>query len=317
VVLAGAAGDQGSFDWPIVLMKPHFQRLFYRWGYTSKAFGLLDLAVRTCGRSTANRVARTVATFYTATNPGIVETVRQNLLLLDPAATARQARSVFQNFAVGLSDYWIAGNVPIAEAASWCTDRAGWNHLETALQHGRGAVLATGHFGLFEYGALLLAEKKLPVTVLTLSEPTRELTDWRADFRRRWGAETIEIGQEAFSSLKVVETLKQNRFCALLVDRPFHGPSLGCPLPNGEMPFSLSAALLAYLAECPIIPVSTHRRADASYALRAHHPIFPERTKPRQENLEEMTRKMAAVLAEDFVGGPEHWFHFCPIHSST
>ena len=43
-----------------------------------------------------------------------------------------------------------------------------------------------------------------PVTVVTLSEHTRELTEWRANFRRRWGAETIEVGPDAFSSLRIV-----------------------------------------------------------------------------------------------------------------
>ncbi len=294
-------------------MTQHFHKLFYRWGYTATTFALLDTISRAVPRPVANAIARLVASGYTATHPDVVETVRQNLLLLDPQADSSQARAVFRNFAVGLSDYWICGHEAVAKTAAWCRQRSGWEHLQAALERGRGAVLATGHFGLFEFGSLLLAEKGLPATVLTLSERTASLTRWRADFRRRWGAETIEIGREAFSSLRVVEALQANRFCALLVDRPFDGPSLDCPAPGGQVPFSLSAALLAYLADCPIIPVSIRRLPDASYALRAHAPIHPQRSRDREAVLRDMTRKMASVLLEDFSACPEQWYQFCPI----
>lgn len=294
-------------------MKPHYQRLFYRWGYTSRTFTLLEHAVKFAGRRLSNTIARQIANFYSATHPGVVETVRRNLLLLNASATTRHARAVFRNFAVGLSDYWLCGLLPVAKTSAWCRERSGMEHLQKARAAGRGAILATGHFGLFEYGALLLAEKNLPISVLTLSEPTPELTRWRADFRRRWGAETIEIRRDPFSSLRVVEALQANRFCAMLVDRPFDGPSIECPVPHGQIPFSLSAALLAHLADCPILPVTVQRLPDASYRLVTHAPIFVDRSLPRQKALESMTREMATVLAADFADAPEQWYHFAPV----
>lgn len=295
-------------------MRPHFERLFYRWGYTSRAFALLEWASRMTGRRAANLVARQIARAYVATNREVVETVRRNLCLLHPQATTAMAAEVFSNFALGLADYWMLGHLPVATTAGWCEQRSGMEHLEAARSGGRGAILATGHFGLFEYGALLLAEKNLPITVLTLSEPTPELTTWRAAYRRRWGAETIEIGTDAFSSLRVVEALRQNRFCALLVDRPFGGPSVQCPLPGGSIPISLSAALLAHLGQCPIVPVTTNRLPGTEiYRMAAHAPIHLDATLPREEALASATREMARVLSLDFCQHPTSWYHFAPI----
>lgn len=296
----------------------HTERLFYRWGYTSAAFALLSGAAGILGRRTCVFLARQIAAFYTASHPSIVEVVKNNLAILTPEqANSSLAKSTFANFAHGLADYLRMGSLPLSAASELCTERTGFEVLESVRTQARGAILATGHFGFFEYGALLLKELNIPVTVLTLGEPTAALTKWRADFRKKWGAETIEIGADSFSSLRVVQALQAGRFCALLVDRPTQGGTLPVRLPGGSVQFSTSAALLAHLADCPIIPVAVSLREDGFYRMTAKPAVILEKSLPRTQAIEAATRQVANSLVEEFLSAPSQWYHFIPLAENT
>jgi lauroyl/myristoyl acyltransferase len=295
----------------------HTSHFFYRLLYTPEVFALVARLAEALGRESCRGVAAGLASYYVRTHPQIVETVRLNLELLHPGKTTTDmARRVFQNFALGLADYFSFGTMPLSAAVAHCPHRAGLEHLQTVHREGRGAILATGHFGFFEFGAALLAELHLPFTALTLGEPSTELTAWRAAYRQRWQAGTIEVGADSFSALRVIEALNQGRFCAMLVDRPFGGPQIEVSLPGGRMPFSTSPGLLAHLAQCPVLPVTITQNAQAEYCLTAHAPIYPDPQASRAENIQTVSQQVAHVLAREFAAHPEQWYHFAPIAPS-
>jgi lauroyl/myristoyl acyltransferase len=295
--------------------KPHYERAFFKLMYTPAIFEFTSRLFRFLGRGFYSAVARSVAWSYAITQPGVRETVRKNLSLLTRKPASRgDAIKVFTTFGSTIADYVAIGNLPQDEAARWCAESLGQEHLEAARQHGRGAILATGHFGFFEFGALLLGHMGYPITVVTLSEHTPELTDWRARFRRRWGAETIEIGPDAFSSLRVVQTLNAGGFAAMLADRPAGGPVVEVELPNGRIPFSSSPALLAWLADCPVIPVTITRREDGFYRIVSKPCIWPRQLgEDRNTGVEAATRVIADSLFEEIAREPHQWYQFVPV----
>ena len=243
-----------------------------------------------------------VAKAYCATQPGILRVVASNLALLDHPADG--AARVFENFATTLADYfWLASRS--REEAFALADIVG-----KPLDIKSGGILASGHFGFFEFGALSLTQMGLPVSIVTDAEPTSELTRWRADYRRRWGAETIELGNDAFSSLRTVEAIEGGRLTAMLVDRPTGGRSLDIHLPGGTIPFSMAPAILSWMTCCPVIPVNVRRTAAGRYALHTGEPVTADRSRPRTEALEDCTRKVAQSLVRDFLLDPLQWYHF-------
>jgi lauroyl/myristoyl acyltransferase len=294
--------------------KPHFEKLFYRVMYTPRVFELTSRLFPFLNRSIFRAVARSVAWAYAVTQHGVRRVVRDNLSLLsDQPATDRDAIRTFENFGTAIADYVAVGNMEPDRAASLCISTEGLEHLKNARASGRGAVLATGHFGFFEFGALLLGRMGHPVTVVTWSEPTKELTAWRAAFRRRWGAETIEIGTDAFSSLQVVRALAAGRFTALLADRPHDDHAIEVALPGGKIRFSLSPALLAFMADAPIIPVAVAGDF-GGYRLVAKPPIRPrEMGEDRQSCVEAATRALADSLFEEIRRDPLQWYQFVPV----
>ena len=292
-------------------MMPHTERLAYRLGYTSGAFSFLRSLSGAVGRVGSSVIGEFLARCYCATQPGVVDVVSRNLELLGLPASRRSARMVFVNFAKTLADYfWLA--CKSREEAAALAD------IETNLPEipsGRGAVLAAGHFGFFEYGALVLAMKGVPVSVVTHAEPTGALTRWRADYRLRWGAETIELGNDTFSSLRAAAAIREGRLTAMLVDRPAGGRSMDVELPGGKISFSMAPALLSWMVECPVIPVSVRRTPGGRYAVRTSPPVLADRSLPRDEALADCTRRIAAPLIRDFQSDPLQWYHFVPLSS--
>jgi len=295
--------------------RPHYERGFYKRMYQAGVFALAERLTRIFGRGVANFVAGNVAAAYAATQHGVTETVRQNLELLttDPLPNSR-ARTVFRNFGRTIADYIYVGTRPRDEAARLCIELTGREGLEKLSREGCGAILATAHLGFFEFGALVLGEMGLPVTVVTLSEPTPDLTKWRADYRSRWGAKTIEMGADSFSALQVVHELQAARFTAMLVDRPFGPRSIPVAAPNGTVRFSASPAIVSLLSGAPIVPVAVTSTASGKYRLQADDPIYPERLpEGRDASIDRMTRRMGTALLAMIGESPEQWYQFVPI----
>ena len=290
-------------------MRPHTERLTYRFGYTSAAFSFLRSLSGVVGRGGTSMVATLFARCYCATQPGVVAVVARNLDLLGHPDPGRSAPRVFENYARTLADYfWLAGRsreeaVALAEIESQLPE----------IPKGSGAVLAAGHFGFFEFGALVLAMKGLPVSVVTYAEPTAALTRWRSDYRLRWGAETIELGADTFSSLRAATAIGEGRLTAMLVDRPVGGRSMDVALPGGRIPFSMAPALLSWMVECPVIPVSVRRTPAGRYAVSTSPPIRADRSLPRDEALADCTRRVADALIRNFQSDPLQWYHFVPL----
>lgn len=292
----------------------HRERPFYRFGYTAGAFEFLSRASAGLGRRTSGWIGRTAGRFYAATNPGVVAVVQRNLSILDGREySAMDVRHLFETYGLTLADYLWMGSQSPAEGFRMAELNGGIDQIRRSMEGGRGAILVTGHFGFFEFGALVLGHMGLPVSVVTHAEPSEELTRWRADFRRRWGAETIELGTDAFSSLRANQALEGGRLTAMLVDRPMGGRSLEVDLPGGRIPFSMSPAILSWMTGCDIIPVTAWRTSVGRYAIRAGAPLTCDRTKPRNAEVEAVTRRIAEALTGAFQADPLQWYQFVPL----
>ena len=299
-------------------VKPHTGRLFYRIGYTAAFFSLLSLAARVLGRAGSSCLARALARIYCATQPAIVRIVADNLALFENRAVlSADAAKVFENFAITLADYLWMGSCSSAEGFALADIESDLQHFRTACADGRGAILVTGHYSFFEYGVLVLGQMGFPVSAITHAEPTPALTRWRAEYRLRWGAETIELGNDSFSSLRAVEAIKSGRLTAMLVDRPNEGRALAIDLPGGSISYSLAPALLSWMTGCAVVPVCVRRKDSGRYAIISRAPIRADRSLPRAEALASCTRQIAAALNAEFLQDPLQLYHFVPLQPNA
>jgi KDO2-lipid IV(A) lauroyltransferase len=276
-------------------------------------FDLGARLARTFPLAFTRALAATLGWLYARTHPAKVAVVAKNLRLLDPSLGDAEARKVYGEFGRTLADYFYIGTRSRSEAATLVADFEGLEHLRAAQKLGRGAIIVTAHFGLFELGGLLLAEHGFPAVVLTYPEPSRALTAWRAAFRRRWGVETLEIGGDSFAFLAIDGRLRAGQFVATLIDRPHPTDRTTVALPNGTAQFSAGIFLLAAHGGVPVIPATMVRRRDGRYHAKVFAPLMIEERATRAETLLFYSQRVADLLLPALHAHPTQWYQFVPL----
>lgn len=296
-------------------MKPHYSQTLYRAFWFDAGVS----AARLLGVKGARRLACAIAELYRLTHPQAQAAVRENLALLcGPQLRELTVRRTFRNFGATLADYFQLGAGTKEEALALIESRHGFEHIQSALAGGKGALLVTAHTGLFELGGLLMEQFKLPLVVLSLPEPSPALNQWRAAYRQRWGAETLEVGGGEFSFVAITRELARGKCVAMLVDRPHRGDdAILVDFPHGQVPFSTGPAWLSLLSGAPLVPTTIMATADGKYVVDAQPPLSLQHCgRDRARSVQEFTIKLAACFRETICQHPDQWYQFAPLSQS-
>ncbi len=146
-----------------------------------------------------------------------------------------------------------------------------------------------------------------------MAEPDDGLTDLRIEARRRYGVETLVIGQDDFAFVEVIQQLQAGADLAISLDRP--PEKGGMPTEFFGHPFeaSLAAAELARASGCALIGVTIVRRPDG-YAVK----VLPEFTYDRKalgnrEARRELTQQILRAFEPEIRKNIDQWYQFTPI----
>jgi KDO2-lipid IV(A) lauroyltransferase len=262
------------------------------------------------------RLGRWLARGYRLTHPRTAQAVRRNLGLVRADADGALVRRTFEQYGETMADYFLLGTKPRAEVLALAEPPVGYEHVRATLAQGKGVLLVTAHLGLFEFGSVLAAELERPPLVVSLPEPSPALSRWRAAYRQRWGAETLEVGADPFQFVEITRQLARGRCVALLMDRPYGANHVLVDFPNGRVPFSTGPAWLAVLSGSPLVAITTVRLPNGRHRIEAHPPLMPVRlNKSREETIEQYTRELAAIFRKAICDYPDQWYQFVPLSS--
>ena len=219
------------------------------------------------------------------------------------------------NFSRMLADYFLCAG---ANAARHCDALiegwSGFENLAAARAAGCGTIVVTGHLGHWELGGLVLARRGLPLTVVTLEEPSTGLTRWREACRRQLGIKTITVGPgHPFAFVEMIQTLRRNELVAMLVDRPYAGTGTPVRLFGHETEFSSAPALLAKHTGAAVLPAFVLRQPGGRYISVAEPAVPMSATADLAAN----TQRIASAFEPSIRGHPAQWFHYVPIWSKN
>jgi lauroyl/myristoyl acyltransferase len=293
-------------------LKPHYSQTLYR----APWFGAGVVAARLLGIEGARRVACALAEGYRLTHPRTRAVLRENLALVcGPELQEETVRRAFHNFGATMADYFQLGARPKEEALAMIESRRGFEHLQSALADGKGALLVTVHTGLFELGGLLLEQFQLPLVILSLPEPSAALGRWRAAYRQRWGAETLQVGDNQFSFVDIAHQLAQGKCVAMLMDRPRgKDDAVMVEFPHGNVPFSTGPIWLSLLTGAPVVPSTMLVSNSGKYVMEALPAFRPKwQGADRQAEVRARTIELAGVFREIICQHPDQWYQFAPL----
>ncbi len=222
-------------------------------------------------------------------------------------------RKNFCNFGRMLADYFYCASKEPAAIRALLSDWHGIDRLKDALALGRGAVLATAHLGNWELGGALLALDGWPINVVTLEEPSTELTEMRDAYRRRLGIRTIAVGRDKFAFIGLMQALRRNEIVCMLVDRPYAETGTPVELFGHATCFSSGPALLSQHTGAAVVPAFVLRTASGRYQAFTEPAVALEPSFDRQDCIASNTQRIATVFESIIRSHPEQWFNYVPI----
>ena len=195
-------------------------------------------------------------------------------------------------------------------------ERAGEGYLAEASKAGRGVIVLMSHFGRWEIGARLLAQKQQGLTLVMGGQKGGGARAGVDQDLRGAGVEVVTIpeGQgQAFDILEALQALRQGGIVSLAADRA-HGDARVLRLPFLGRFAGVTAApfALALLSGAPLLTVFSVRLGPRHYRLISNPPVTL-RSANRGERQAVMEGAAAAYLASlhDMVKAyPEQWQTF-------
>jgi KDO2-lipid IV(A) lauroyltransferase len=189
--------------------------------------------------------------------------------------------------------------------------RVGTEHLVTARDAGRGAILLTAHVGNFEIGGFFLGELGLNVAVVYLPDPSPVVERDRKAARDRLGIRSLQMTSE-FSAVKILRSLEEGYFVAIQGDRDYSGTGRTLPFLGRNVSFPVGPFRIAAAAGVPLLPVFVLRGEDGTYRTVVEAPIRVEAaSRGRREEAERTAMlEFVAILERTVRQNGEQWYVF-------
>lgn len=288
--------------------------------YSLRAFQVGLAAARILPRHAGQVIAPAIGCAIYSRNRQVRDALRSNLRAVTELSGAALdllcARNVVQ-FSRMLADYFYCAARAPRQAVGLVSKWHGFEHLEAARSRGKGTIIVTAHLGNWELGGIMLTMRGLPMTVITLDEPSTALTAWRDNYRQRAGIRTIAVGPgREFAFVEMIQTLRRNECVAMLVDRPYAGTGLPVGLFGRETEFSSAPALLWQHTGAAVVPAFVTRQRNGTYLSFAEPIVEMQKTTDSRMDLRSNTQAVAAVFESIIRRHPEQWFNYVPIWKS-
>lgn len=129
----------------------------------------------------------------------------------------------------------------------------GVEHIEAALQQGKGLLLCSAHFGNWEYMASAIAHASwAPLHIIRHKLNNLRLDKWFTDMHEAMNYGDIIKGR---SMLEIFRRLKKGEIIGMLVDQSGRGSGVWVPYFNRPSSFHKGAGVILSKLRCPAVTV--------------------------------------------------------------
>jgi KDO2-lipid IV(A) lauroyltransferase len=288
--------------------------------YALGAFRAAYLLSRILPRQLCQAIATVVGRTAYARIPSSRDALRGNLQRVTGLQSAELDALCSQNvshFSRMLADYFFAAGRARTKTAELVDEWRGFENLEAARARGKGVILVTAHLGNWELGGNVIALEGLPLTVITLDEPSTELTRWRDEHRQALGIRTITVGPgHDFAFVEMIQTLRRNDLLAMLVDRPYAGTGAPVQFFGAPTEFSVGPARLWEHTDAAVVPAFVLQKENGRYVSILDPMLSLTRTDDRAADLATNTQVIATHFENIIRQHPDQWFNYVPIWNS-
>ncbi len=187
----------------------------------------------------------------------------------------------------------------------------GWEHVESALAHGCGAIVFSAHLGNLELISQVLVARSMSAVVPVEHVKPERLFKLVTGARASRGLRMIPIDGGALKA--VYKALKANEIVGIGADRDVQGTGLVTRFFGEVTRMPDAPAVLALRTGARVLPVRSLRQPDNTFRVRVYPPLELVFTGNVREDVRVNTERIVRIL-EDFIrANPDQWVVFEPV----
>jgi phosphatidylinositol dimannoside acyltransferase len=185
----------------------------------------------------------------------------------------------------------------------------GVEHLQGAVDAGRGAIVALPHIGNWDAAGKWVHLRGWRITaVAELLRPER-LFRMFLDHRRALGMGIVPLYNDRTVGRDLAGLLRQNEVVALVADRDIKGRGVEVEMFGERRLMPAGPALLALMTGSPLMPCPTYDSEDG-WVIHIRPPLEIERTNVLRDDVTELTRQLASHFERAIAAAPTQWHMF-------
>jgi lauroyl/myristoyl acyltransferase len=188
----------------------------------------------------------------------------------------------------------------------------GREHLDRALEDGRGAVLALPHIGNYDVAGHWVAASGMRITaVAELLKPERVFHLF-LNHRRQLGLRIVALSDDRKVADELVRLIGENELIALVADRDISGRGgVEVEMFGETRRMPAGPAMLSLFTGSPLLPCACYDLEDG-WAIHIDAPLEIERSGNTREDVTALTRLLANRFERSIAAAPTHWHMFQP-----
>lgn len=183
----------------------------------------------------------------------------------------------------------------------------GLEYLEAAYAQQKGVIMATGHFGNWELLGATVALHGYPMLSITRKQNNGHMDKLINEFRQMVG-QKVTYNRGKHGLLAISRMLKEKHLLGVLYDQDTNDDGVKIDLFGKDSVIPLGAAALSRMYGSPILPIFLHNNADGTCTAKIYPPLYTPKTKDREKDCYEVTRKLVTILEQEIIAHPEMWF---------
>jgi lauroyl/myristoyl acyltransferase len=282
------------------------------------AFRAIGALADALPRSVQYAIARRAGDLYYLCDRTARNNVKENLRgvhgdKVSPALIRRQARWIFRSFGMYLCEFF--GQKRFGrEFIDKHVVIQGREHLDAAMQRGKGVIFCPAHYSNWEMGASIVAHMGYPITIIAQMHDDPKVNELFFGQREKRGIHVVPSQHGAKGALKA---LRQNHTVALMGDRTTGGPVVGVKLFGKLAYLPQGPWRIALTSGAALLPTFIHRRLDGGLTLNIGAPLEVPQTGTIQERMALLAQSWTHCFERRLLIDPGQWAVFTKVWADT
>jgi KDO2-lipid IV(A) lauroyltransferase len=187
----------------------------------------------------------------------------------------------------------------------------GVEHIDRAVEAGKGAVMALPHMGNWDVAGHWLHLRGYRMVAVAEQLRPRALYELFYRHRVALGMQIVPLAERRALGEELARRLAANELLTLVADRALRGRGVQVEMFGAARPLPAGPAALALSTGSPLIPAAIYEH-DGGWRCVIGPPLSIERTGERRADVAALTRALAAEFERAIAAAPTQWHMLQP-----